>query len=38
MGAARFGDFDHDGKPDALLTGLRSDGKGIMAVYRNVRP
>jgi hypothetical protein len=38
MGAARLGDFDHDGKPDALLTGLRSDGKGIMAVYRNVRP
>jgi hypothetical protein len=37
-GAAHFGDFDHDGKPDLLLTGLRPDGKGFMAVYRNVRP
>jgi hypothetical protein len=38
LGAAHFGDFDHDGKPDLLLTGLRPDGKGFMAVYRNVRP
>lgn len=34
-GTARWGDFDRDGKPDILLTGIGDDGMPLTRIYKN---
>ncbi len=34
-GSVEWGDFDHDGDPDILVTGKRFDNKLVTTIYRN---